>query len=232
MVKESDSFRIYIMPSKHVEITPKLRSVAKEAIASGHTPRDAARLILEYVRDMPWGYSPIYSAMEALDRCLTPLMDASKAVLQISLCRSVGIPARFHVWLVELEKSVVKKINDLLFPDCERQYQNFGFDFYHTAAEVHIGREWLVADATIDTALEPVFEANRWSGVESSKVSSFRYLKDLGSSVDIPPVVFDNMIGGKNLPWYIRPFGRQVMGFRGRRLNRILREIRLANGKL
>ena len=223
---DRNPYRQYLVPSPHVEITPAIRRMVREYIVKNSaSPQETVAEIFEYVRDLPVGVSRVYPTTLAWDQVPQPLIGISKATLQVGLCRSVGVATRFQTWKIKPSRDLMNRINDFSVP---RGIPSIGDElvFYHSSAEVFIKDRWVVVDATIDRALEPVFEANIWSGVKDIPIKGFNILKKLGPSVDVPDVAVDHLDWGGRLPFYLRPFNGLSISAHTRRIHRLLDEIR------
>jgi hypothetical protein len=109
-----------------------------------------------------------------------------------------------------------------LFKDAKRRFRSI--ELYHVAAEVYLG-SWLVADATIDKALEPIFVSNEWTGKIHALIKGFDFLEDYGVSSDVPKIAIDARKRRK-LPIYMRPFSLPLTWLFNRQINRLLENLR------
>jgi len=215
----------YLSETPYVDSSPELLRLCEKIRRQSSSKRDAAIAVFYIVREIKWGASPIYRASEALKRRKEPQICVSKAALQVALCRKLGIPARFHYWRVRFSDEVVRRINDLLFRESRRKFRNA--ELHHVAAEVYLG-SWIVADATIDKGLEPVFTSNEWDGERDAYIKGFDFLEDCGVYADVPKAVIE-ICGGRGLPFYLRPFSPLIMRAVNRWINDLLDRIRSLN---
>ena len=213
----------YLKPTRYVDITQEIRELAERLVNGSQNTLDAAIRIFNFVRDLKFGASPIYKASEVLRNKDKPLICVSKAILQVSLYRSIGIPSRFHTWKVRLSDETIAKMNKLLFPDSKKKFRG-NRTIYHVAAEVYLDR-WITADATIDRGLSKIFDVSEWNGHDDYLLKGFTFLEDLGTSEDIPQVVLD-VTSGKGLPIYLRIIYPILAKVFNKKLNALLEEIR------
>jgi len=213
----------YLKPTRYVDITQEIRELAERLVNGSQNTLDAAIRIFNFVRDLKFGASPIYKASEVLRNKDKPLICVSKAILQVSLYRSIGIPSRFHTWKVRLSDETIAKMNKLLFPDSKKKFRG-NRTIYHVAAEVYLDR-WIIADATIDRGLSKIFDVSEWNGHDDYLLKGFTFLEDLGASEDIPQVVLD-VTSGKGLPIYLRIIYPILAKAFNKKLNTLLEEIR------
>lgn len=222
MAAEGSVMTEYLKPTKYADITPEVQALAARLTKGTSDDRTKALAIFHFVRDLKFGGSPIYSASKAVKRLKRPLICVSKAILQVALLRSVGIPARFHTWRGKFSEGVSKKISELL--SLRGGSFKSSREIYHVAAEVYLGK-WIVADATVDGALRKVIRPSEWDGKEDVFMKDFEVLEDLGSSADIPPEIID-LEAGRFLPLHLRllyPLFKR--GFY-RKLNRVFERAR------
>ena len=212
----------YLRRTKYVDSSPDLLRLCEKIREHSRDEVEAAVAVFYFIRDIKWGASPIYRASEALRRKEEPQICVSKAILQVALCRNIGIPARFHYWKVKFSDEVVRRINELFFSGERRKFRNA--ELHHVTAEVYLG-EWFVADATIDKGLEPIFRANEWNGRESVLINGFDFIEDYGVYTDVPKEVIE-VSRGKGLPFYMRPFFPLIMRSMNKRINQLLDCIR------
>ena len=223
---DRNPYRQYLVPSRYVEITPTLRRLVREyVVKNSASPQEAVAEIFDYVRDLPFGVSKVYKTTEAWDHVPRPLIGISKATLQVGLCRSVGVATRFHTWKLTPLRELMKRANEFLSSKEMPPLQG-ELIFYHSSAEVYLRGKWVIVDATIDRALEPVFEANVWAGVKDMSIKGFHILQDLGLAADVPDVAVNYLDRGGRLPIYLRPFNSMVLSAHSRRINGILDAIR------
>ena len=213
----------YLEPTKYVDITQEIRIFAERLIEGSTCNIDAAIRIFKFIRDLKFGASPIYKASEVLRNRNKPLICVSKAILQVALYRSIGIPSRFHTWKVKFSDETVAKINNLLFSKSEKKFRGDRI-IYHVAAEVYLDK-WIVADATIDSKLNKVFDVHEWNGKDDYLLKGFTFLEDLGTSNDVPKLVLD-VTSGKGLPVHLRIIYPVLMKIFNRKLNSFLEKIR------
>lgn len=190
----------YLKPTKYADITPEVQALAARLTKGFGDDQAKAVAIFYFIRDLKFGGSPIYAASKAVKYLERPLICASKAILQVALLRSVGIPARFHIWRGKFSGEVSKKISELL--SLRRGSFKDSREIYHVAAEVYLGK-WIVADATVDSALSKVIKPSEWDGKEDALMEDFEVLEDLGSSADIPPEIIE-LETGRFLPLHLR----------------------------
>jgi transglutaminase-like putative cysteine protease len=216
------SFDEYLQRTPYVDDSFELRKALEELIESPSDKTKTAVSIFDFVRDIKWGASPIYKASEAVKKRDKPQICVSKAVLQVALCRIAKIPSRFHCWKVKFSQETINKINETLFKDTKRKFHST--ELYHVAAEVYLGT-WLVADATIDKALEPIFVSNEWIGKTHALIKGFDFLEDYGVFSDVPKIAIDaNKM--RKLPIYIRPFSLPLTWLFNRQINQLLEDLR------
>ena len=208
----------YLASSGYVNLTREIKVFAQKLTAESSSPIEAAVTVFYFIRDLKWGASPIYKASEALRKRNKPLICVSKAVLQVALCRALGIPSRLHYWLIKPSQRTICKINELLFSQGRMRFRE-EMPLYHMAAEIFLER-WVIADATVDKGLRKVFEINEWDGTRDVYLSGFEYVDDLGSFRDVPQFVVDAS-RGKLLPLYLRPLAPIVLKIYNRSLNSI-----------
>ena len=221
-------FSAYLSETRYVDSSPDLLRLCGEIGARSRGEREAAVAVFYTVREIRWGASPIYRASEALRRRDEPQICVSKAVLQVALCRKLGIPARFRYWRVRFSDEVVEKINDLFFRESRRKFR--GAELHHVAAEVFLGR-WIVADATIDPGLRPVFRPSEWDGESDAYIDGFVFLEDRGAYADVPEAVV-RLCSGGGLPLYLRPLHPIISRIANRWINDLLDRIRSIGGDL
>ena len=209
--------------SEYVDITKDIQNFAKELTKGAINKVDAAVRIFNFIREIKFGASPIYKASESLKRRDKPLICASKATLQVALCRSIGIPSRFHTWKVKLSEDTVEKINELFFSRSKIKFRS-NRTMYHVAAEVYLDK-WIIADATIDSKLNKVFKVHEWNGRDDYLLEGFTFLEDLGTSKDLLQVVI-NISKGKGLPIHLRIVYPLIASIFNRSLNNLLERIR------
>ncbi|MHA1470496.1 MAG: transglutaminase-like domain-containing protein [Candidatus Asgardarchaeia archaeon] len=213
----------YLEPTKYVDITQEIRRFAERLIEGSTCNINAAIRIFNFIRDLKFGASPIYKASEVLRNRNKPLICVSKAILQVALYRSIGIPSRFHTWKVKFSDETVAKINNLLFSKSKKKFRGDRI-IYHVAAEVYLDK-WIVADATIDSKLNKVFDVHEWNGRDDYLLKGFTFLEDLGTSKDVPKLVLD-VTSGKGLPVHLRVIYPVLMKIFNRKLNSFLEKIR------
>ncbi len=208
-------FKDYVDSSKElIDFVDKVKSLSPNNI-------DVAQYIFDFVKEIKWGASPIYKASQAFRKRNRPQICVSKAILQVALCRIAGIPARFHCWKIRFSQSVVNAINETLFKDSTRKFRNL--ELYHVAAEVYLN-SWLVADATVDKALHPVFPINTWDGKSNAYQKGFEIIEDYGSFIDVPEIVLK--ANKLKVPFYLKPFSSLIVFLINRQINSLLEKIR------
>ncbi len=218
-------YRQYLEETEHVDSSPDLLKLCKELEENSRNKREAAVAIFYLVRDIKWGASRIYRASEVLKRKGEPQICVNKAILQVALCRNLGIPARFHYWIIKFSDEVIKAINELLFKERRHKFRNA--ELHHVAAEIYLGK-WIVTDSTIDKDLKPIFQPNEWNGEENALIRGFDFIRDRGVYVDVPRDLIE-ISKGKALPTYLRPFYPLIKGKINRQINQLLDRIQSLN---
>ena len=207
--------RGYVDSSKElIDFVSKVKSLSSNSIG-------VAQYIFGFVKEIKWGASPIYKASQAFRKRNKPQICVSKAILQVALCRIAGIPARFHCWKIRFSQNVVDTINEALFRDSTRKFRNL--ELYHVAAEVYLN-SWLIADATVDEALHPVFPLNTWNGKSDAYQKGFEIIEDYGSSVDVPEIALK--ANKLKAPFYLKPFSPLMAFLINRQINSLLEKLR------
>jgi len=216
------NYELYLSKTEYVDSSPDLLRLCRVLEERSKNKKEAAVAVFYWVRDIKWGFSPIYKASEALRRREEPQICVSKAILQVALLRNLGIPARFHYWVIKFSNNVINAINELIFKGERRKFRNA--KLHHVAAEVYLG-EWIIADSTIDKGLKPVFQPNEWNGEESVLIKGFDLLKDCGVYADVPREVIE-ISKGRDLPLFLKPFYPLIMRRMSKQINQLLDRIR------
>ena len=214
--------KLYLNKTEYVDSSPDLLRLCRELEDRSRNKKEAAVAAFYLVRDIKWGFSPIYKASEALRRREEPQICISKAILQVAIFRNLGIPARFHYWVIKFSDDVINSINRLIFREGRRKFRNA--ELHHVAAEVYLG-EWFVADSTIDKGLEPVFRPNEWDGEESVFIIGFDFIKDCGIYADVLRDVIE-ISKGRYLSLYLKSFYPLIMRKMSKKINQLLDRIR------
>lgn len=212
----------YLKPTKYADITPEVQALAARLTKGFGDDQAKAVAIFYFIRDLKFGGSPIYAASKAVKCLERPLICASKAILQVALLRSVGIPARFHIWRGKFSGEVSKKISELL--SLRRGSFKGSREIYHVTAEVYLDR-WIIADATVDSALSKIIKPSEWDGKKDVFIEDFEVLEDLGSSADIPQRLID-LEAGRILPLHLRLLYPLLKRWFYRKLNRAFERVR------
>ncbi|MEM2917163.1 MAG: transglutaminase family protein [Candidatus Bathyarchaeia archaeon] len=212
----------YLQKTFYVDNSDELQKAVENIRSRSFDETKVAVSIFNFVRDVKWGASPIYKASESIKKIDKPQICVSKAILQVALCRIAGIPSRFHCWKVRFSQETVEKINETLFKDAKKKFRTA--ELYHVAAEVYLG-SWLIADATIDKALEPIFVSNTWTGNKHALINGFDLLEDFGTSSDVPKIAIETSTS-QNQPIYIRPFSPILTWLFNKQINQLLENIR------
>lgn len=154
---------------------PQVKSIAEKITKNSVKPRDLAIEIFYFVRDkIPLAFvNPDKTASETLrmgkGSCFT------KATLQLSLLRSMGIPARFRILKFRGNdpnewEGILPNIAVSMIPE----------QFPHYLVEVYIEGRWIMADSTFDKALLPDIED--WNGVDDvCSIEAKAILSDMGA---------------------------------------------------
>ncbi len=145
----NESLAIYLEPSAGVDSdAPAVKNLAERLTRSACSPREAAVLLFNHVRDtiryIP--YTPFmqienYTGSTTLERGYG--FCTQKSALLIALSRSVGIPARFH--FADLKNhNLPGRMGWVLGSDMM---------IYHTYMEFHLDGRWLKATPSFEKAL-------------------------------------------------------------------------------
>lgn len=168
---------------KHSELCnsdhPLVRTTGMNIAGKAVTLKDAAIRIFYFVRDkIPLAFvHPYKTASETLriskGSCLT------KATVQVSLLRSIGIPARFRV--MEFKGNDPREWEGIL-PSLA--ISKMPERWLHYFAEVYIDGRWVMADATFDKALIPDIED--WDGkTDVCSIEDRTIISDMGAFASI-----------------------------------------------
>lgn len=212
----------YLQKTRYVDDSFELRKTVEKLQSRPFDETKVAVSIFNFVQDIKWGASPIYKASESIKKRDKPQICVSKAILQVALCRIAGIPSRFHCWKVRFSQETVEKINETLFKNAKKNFRTA--ELYHVAAEVFLD-SWLVADATIDKALEPIFVSSKWTGKNNALIKGFDFLEDHGTSSEVPKIAIEAS-KVKNLPIYIKPFAHIITWLFNKQINQLLENLR------
>lgn len=169
--KTSKAYALYTRSTNTIRITPKVKDLARQAVADEENPYLQARLILRFV------WNKVHYKVHRLQRGVgtevllnNPVHDektgqehyegacGQKTALFVAMCRSVGIPARcvcgltgHRPWLKEEDLKLYKQIDLQLSPAGLAGTQHYLAGTVHTWAEFYIpDYGWIPADPTYD----------------------------------------------------------------------------------
>lgn len=172
----------FLKPSKFCDCdNPEIQRLAKELTKDASNTREAAVKVFFFVRDkIKFGYPHLGKASDVLKWRYGTC--SSKTNLQIALLRSVGIPARFRLQLINARVLFEDKV-----PPPFRD-EEFSGEVTHYSTEVYLNGKWLVADTTFDKEIDPK-RASDWSGkTHATILSKKEIIKELGTRENLDSV--------------------------------------------
>ncbi|MHA1188555.1 MAG: transglutaminase-like domain-containing protein [Candidatus Heimdallarchaeota archaeon] len=157
----------FLEPTKYCDFNhTDIITKAKELTEKNKTPKEKALSIFHFVRDK------IDFLMEYEGEKASKILErkygacGTKSVLQVSLLRSVNIPARFRI--VSLQKECLKGIVS------EFYYNKIPEIIQHSWCECYLSGKWIICDATMD-----------------KKITDIAYQKGIFTREDIPTIDWD-----------------------------------------
>lgn len=182
MSYKHDKFKQFLEPSAFCDCdNADIKNATKKLAKISETDREAAVQIFYFVRDkLKFAYSSLGKASNTLKRGYGTC--SSKANVQVALLRSIGIPARFRLQLIDARVLFWDKVPPPL------RDEEFSGEVTHYLTEVYMDGKWLKADATFDKELDPK-RAREWDGRgDACILDAEEVIKELGTEVNIDRV--------------------------------------------
>jgi len=155
------------------EKDPYIKKLAIKLTKNSKTPVSAAKKLFIYVRDSyPWNAVKIVKPSELVRKKGSEALCTSKTLLFVSLCRSIGIPARVVIMNVTMrvkDKSLPKKVP-------------------HTPAEIYINGKWKIVDPAFGKHSQKIMEISSFDKPSWHKPKIIMRLK----SLPLPVIILTN----------------------------------------
>ena len=189
----SKLYTLYTRGTEHIEITPEVQALAREAVGDEKNPYLQAKLIFDFVvKKMRYKYIPGQAGRDIRYLLASAVIDkqtgetyyqgacAEYTVFFVALCRAVGIPARgitgkmgFTPWIQKEDLKLRSDLYTKLSPSGFAAARIYGGLGGHRWAEFYLaGYGWIPVD--------PTHRRFQW-------VNNLRFITSKGSDVLIGP---------------------------------------------